>query len=168
MKDRETFIVETDSVTATEELGARIAERVLTGGFERGAVFLLSGPLGAGKTAFVRGLARGLGCRTVPKSPTFALHHSHVGARRLEHFDLYRIETGARVDDLGLEELFDGPAVVAVEWPERLGPTPPDALHVRFESPSDTQRRITVGGPAGRIEQLRSAAGRSDVPNARH
>ena len=81
---------------------------------------MLHGDLGAGKTAFVRGLAAGLGANPDDvSSPTFVLIQHYKGRTPLVHVDLYRLETGAAIDDLGLEELASG-AVVAIEWAERL------------------------------------------------
>jgi len=151
-----TRVIETDGVAATEALGAAVAAAILADRvFASGAALLLSGPLGAGKTAFVRGLARGLGAATTPKSPTFALQHTHEGRRRLQHFDLYRLAPGAMIDDLGLDELFDGPDVTAVEWAERLeGRVPAPALVITFEPAGDDRRRITITGPAARIAAI--------------
>jgi tRNA threonylcarbamoyladenosine biosynthesis protein TsaE len=120
-------------------------------------LLLLQGPLGAGKTCFVRGLARGLGATTVPRSPTFALHRSYPGRRLLHHLDLYRLNA-ANLDEIGFEDLLAEPSVVAVEWGDRLGArTPPDAVHLLFTSQSDDTRRIVIEGPAGLVERLHMA-----------
>lgn len=121
---------------AGEELGRRL---------ERGAVVLLYGDLGAGKTAFVRGLARGLG---VPagevSSPTFTIVQEHAGARAiLYHVDLYRLEP-AEIDDLGLDDLIAGDGVVAIEWADRWPRRPDAAIHVQLEHAGDERRRISV------------------------
>ena len=110
-----------------------------------GAVLLLSGDLGAGKTAFVRGLAEGLG---VPpdevSSPTFTLVHEYRGGRlRLYHVDLYRLENAA-TDDLGLEEMGVRDGVLAIEWPEQLTHRIPGARTVRLEILDDGRRRIRL------------------------
>jgi tRNA threonylcarbamoyladenosine biosynthesis protein TsaE len=112
-----------------------------------GAVLLLHGDLGAGKTAFVRGLAEGLG---VPddavSSPTFTLVHEYRGGRLpLYHADLYRLGPGASLDDLGLDEAADE-GVVAIEWPERLSRPVPGAIDVRIDITGDTDRSITIEG----------------------
>ena len=111
-----------------------------------GAVLLLSGELGAGKTAFVRGLAAGLGVDPeAVSSPTFTLVHEHGGGRlALYHADLYRLDaTAAR--ELGLEEQGVADGVLAIEWPDRLTHRMPGATIVNLEIVDETTRRITVG-----------------------
>ena len=107
-----------------------------------GAVLLLSGNLGAGKTAFVRGLAAGLGIDPEEvSSPTFTLVHEYRGGRfTLYHVDLYRLEKAA-TDELGLEELHRG--VLAIEWPDRLTHALPGARHISIEILEGDQRRIS-------------------------
>jgi tRNA threonylcarbamoyladenosine biosynthesis protein TsaE len=106
-----------------------------------GDVLLLSGNLGAGKTAFVRGLAEGLGLDPEEvSSPTFTLIHEYRGGTlTLYHADLYRLDRAA-TDDLGLEELQRG--VLAIEWPDRLTHTLPGARHVSIEILDGDERRI--------------------------
>lgn len=112
-----------------------------------GDVLLLSGDLGAGKTAFVKGLALGLGLDADEvSSPTFALLHEYAGGRLpLHHADLYRLSP-AEVDDLGLDELAASGGILAVEWPDRLTRPWPDALHVTLAHTGETTRRITISG----------------------
>jgi tRNA threonylcarbamoyladenosine biosynthesis protein TsaE len=114
-------------------------------------VVLLSGPLGAGKTAFVRGLARGLGVDPDEvSSPTFTLVHEYRGGRlRLFHADLYRLGR-AGAEDLGLDELGVQDGVLAIEWPDRLGHAFNGAIEVEIVIVDETSRRITVGRPEGR------------------
>src|SRR5829696_6015892 len=103
-------IVTTNSEQETFVLGGRVAGTLTPGTF-----LLLHGDLGAGKTAFVRGLAAGLGGDPADvSSPTFVLIQHYKGRTPLVHVDLYRLERGAAVDDLGLEEMANG-AVVAIE-----------------------------------------------------
>ena len=111
---------------------------------------LLSGPLGAGKTAFVRGLARGLGIDPDEvSSPTFTLVHEYRGRRlRLFHADLYRLGRAA-AEDLGLDELGVRDGVLAIEWPDRLGHAFRGAIEVEIAVVDETSRRITVGRPEG-------------------
>ncbi len=106
-----------------------------------GDVLLLSGNLGAGKTAFVRGLAAGLGIDPEEvSSPTFTLLHEYRGGRlTLYHADLYRLEKAA-TDELGLEELQSG--VLAIEWADRLTHSLPGARHISIEILDGDQRRI--------------------------
>jgi tRNA threonylcarbamoyladenosine biosynthesis protein TsaE len=106
-----------------------------------GDVLLLSGNLGAGKTAFVRGLAEGLGIDPDDvSSPTFTLVHEYRGGRlTLYHADLYRLERAA-TDDLGLEELDRG--VLAIEWPDRLTHSLPGSRQISIEILAGDERRI--------------------------
>ena len=110
-----------------------------------GDVLLLSGNLGAGKTAFVRGLAAGLGIPAEDVSrPTFTLVHEYgPGRLKLFHADLYRLDRAATAD-LGLEELGLTDGVLAIEWPDRLTHALPGATRVEIEWVDDTTRRITV------------------------
>ena len=110
-----------------------------------GDVVLLSGNLGAGKTAFVRGLAEGLGISPDDvSSPTFTLVHEYRGGRlTLYHVDLYRLDRAA-AQDLGLEEMGVADGVLAIEWPDRLMHALPGALHIEIEIVDDTTRRITT------------------------
>jgi tRNA threonylcarbamoyladenosine biosynthesis protein TsaE len=124
----------------TEHLATAVAARL-----RPGDVLLLSGNLGAGKTAFVRGLAAGLGLdpETV-SSPTFALVHEYRGGRLpLLHVDLYRLER-ADAEDLGLDELGAADGVLAIEWPDRLAHVPAVPIRVTLEALDDSTRRITI------------------------
>jgi tRNA threonylcarbamoyladenosine biosynthesis protein TsaE len=107
-----------------------------------GDLVLLSGEMGAGKTAFVRGMARGLGVRGDVMSPTFQLVRIYPGSPPLAHADLYRLEGRDEIDELGLDELLDD-GVVAVEWGERMEP-PPGARAVRvvIDAPDPSRRRL--------------------------
>jgi tRNA threonylcarbamoyladenosine biosynthesis protein TsaE len=141
-------IFTTSSEQETFELGQTVAATVTPGTF-----VLLHGDLGAGKTAFVRGLAAGLGADPDNvSSPTFVLIQHYRGRTPLVHVDLYRLENGAAVDDLGLEEMANG-AVVAIEWAERLPRRLDDSMTVKIEDLGDDSRRITIerGSPEQKI-----------------
>jgi tRNA threonylcarbamoyladenosine biosynthesis protein TsaE len=163
----------TDGPGATQAVGAALGAHLAAGD-----VVLLSGALGAGKTVFVQGLARGLGLLGAVKSPTFTLVHEHharawPGARvDLAHLDLYRLEDG-RVSDLGLDEFLDHGVVVA-EWGERLADLYPDHVHVTLASApdapgvtadpaadaadaSDTRRTLTVAARGERARAVLAA-----------
>ena len=129
-----------EHVTRSEAETASVAS-ALAATLVAGDVILLSGNLGAGKTAFVRGLAEGLGIDAEDvSSPTFTLVHEYRGGRlTLYHVDLYRLETAA-TDDLGLEELHRG--VLAIEWPDRLSHQLPGARRVSIEILDGDERRI--------------------------
>jgi tRNA threonylcarbamoyladenosine biosynthesis protein TsaE len=130
-------------VTHSEDETADMA-RELAAGLKAGDVILLSGNLGAGKTAFVRGLASGLGIDPEDvSSPTFTLVHEYKGGRlTLYHADLYRLETVA-TEDLGLEEMGVADGVLAIEWPDRLAHGLPGARAIHIEIVDDTSRRIS-------------------------
>jgi len=135
-----------EHVTTSEANTVAVA-RDLAVGLRAGDVVLLSGDLGAGKTAFVRGLAEGLGIDPEEvSSPTFTLVHEYRGPRQtLYHVDLYRLEKAA-TEDLGLEELGAEGGVLAIEWPDRLTHDLPGALRVNIDIVDDDTRRITVTG----------------------
>ena len=122
-----------------------MAER-LAAGFRGGEVVLLSGELGAGKTTFVRGLARGLGADPEEvASPTFVLLTRYPGRLVLHHADLYRLRGGGDERELGLEELPGPGGVLAVEWSERLAALPwARALRVTLEHAGEDGRRIRI------------------------
>lgn len=134
-------------LTHSEEETQAVA-RELASTLKAGAVVLLSGTLGAGKTAFVRGLAAGLGIDPEEVfSPTFTLVHEYRGGRlMLYHADLYRLDKAA-TDDLGLEELGVTDGVLAIEWPEKLTHALPGAIPVDIAITGDTTRRIVI--PSG-------------------
>ncbi len=130
----------TASEAETEALAESFSATVAAGD-----VVLLSGGLGAGKTAFVRGLARGLGVDpSEVSSPTFTLVHEYAGSRlTLYHADLYRLGQAA-VEDLGLEEMGARDGVLAIEWSERLAHPMRGAVGVHLDVLDDTTRRVTI------------------------
>ncbi len=111
-----------------------------------GDVVHLSGDLGAGKTTFARGVLRGLGWTGEVPSPTFTLVQTYPTGPPLWHVDLYRLDSPAEADALGLDEADD--AVVLIEWPERLGdPASADALRLRLDGAGEATRTLTWGVP---------------------
>jgi tRNA threonylcarbamoyladenosine biosynthesis protein TsaE len=131
-------------VTKSEEETVE-AGRQLAASLGADSVVLLLGDLGAGKTAFVRGLAEGLGASPADvSSPTFTLIQEYRSGRiPLLHVDLYRLNNPQEVEELGLEELGNG-AVVAIEWAEKLPRTPPGAVSVSLEHLGEGERRVTI------------------------
>ncbi len=132
------------SVEETEILGARLAAAL-----RPGDVVAYRGGLGAGKTAFTRGLARGLGCQGRVASPTFTIVNEYDGTVPLFHFDMYRLDGSDELYDIGWEDYQSRNGVCAVEWSERVGDAlPPDAVVVTLRPcPENTDwRRITVEG----------------------
>ena len=136
MNEREII---TNSVAETEKFAENLAR-----GFTGGEVLLLHGDLGAGKTHFVKGLAKGLGVTDVITSPTFALHNSYEGRLTLNHFDFYRIDDAEEVAILGLDEFFyDKQSVAAIEWSENIKELlPKHCINVTIEKINDNSRKI--------------------------
>jgi len=135
------MVITTRSEEETSAVGRDLAPTL-----KPGDTLLLSGNLGAGKTAFVRGLAEGLGISPEEiSSPTFTLVHEYRGGRlALYHVDLYRLERAA-TDDLGLEEMGIADGVLAIEWPDRLTHPLPGARAITIDIVDDQTRRISVG-----------------------
>ena len=132
-------IITTSSEEETSAAGERFAARL-----KPGDVVLLYGDLGAGKTAFVRGLAKGLGASPdAVSSPTFTLIQEYRGRVTLQHVDLYRLKP-SEVEGLGLDELTDGTGVVAVEWAERWTAAPVESWVVRMRYEGDDRRGIVI------------------------
>lgn len=128
----------THSEGETAALGRDLARRL-----RRGAVVLLSGPLGAGKTAFARGLAEGLGADAEDvSSPTFTIVQEYRGNVTLQHVDLYRLSP-VEVEDLALDDLL-GDAVMAIEWPDRWASAPLDVTRVHFDVVGPSIREIAI------------------------
>ena len=120
---------------------------------EGGIVIALSGPLGAGKTGFVKGLAEGLGLDPgIVSSPTFVIAHEYPVARRgmrLVHLDLYRLERAAELEATGFLDVLDERSVVAIEWADRIpSALPPDHLEIELSGPvpsgNEAERFISV------------------------
>jgi tRNA threonylcarbamoyladenosine biosynthesis protein TsaE len=133
-------------ITRSEEETIAVA-REFAATLRAGDVVLLSGNLGAGKTAFVRGLAEGLGINPDDvSSPTFTIVHEYRGGRlTLYHADLYRLERTA-TEDIGLEEMGVKDGVLAIEWPDRLTHALPGAREVRLDLVDENTRRIQAAG----------------------
>ena len=124
----------------TEMIGERLAKQL-----PGGTVVAMYGDLGAGKTAFVRGMARGMGLSCRVSSPTFTIVNEYEGERELIHFDMYRLESADELFDIGWEDYLARGAVCAVEWSEKVEDAFfGDETVVRIEKLSDTERKITV------------------------
>ena len=118
-----------------------------------GDVWCLTGPLGAGKTAFVQGLGKGLGFDGRVTSPTFALQNQYDGRLVLHHFDWYRLLNSAEVAELGWEEWLAQSAVTAVEWGEKFPQLfPPTALKLEFEHLGESERRLVLTATTDKAE----------------
>lgn len=126
----------------TEDLGRRLAETL-----PNGAVVAMYGDLGAGKTAFVRGMARGLGLSCRVSSPTFTIVNEYLGERELIHFDMYRLSGADELFEIGWEDYLSRGAVCAVEWSEKVRDAFfGDEITVAIDKTGDTSRSITIEG----------------------
>lgn len=129
-----------------------IAERVASH-LKGGEVIAFTGGMGAGKTAFTRGLAIGLGAGDVASSPTFAIVNEYRGRLTLEHFDMYRIETWDDLYSTGFFDYLDTDRVLAVEWSENIeSALPEDTIYIDIRpGETETQRLITIRGWKGEL-----------------
>ena len=132
----------TTSPEETEALGAALGRIV-----PAGTVLAYRGDLGAGKTAFTRGLARGLGCRETVTSPTYTIVNEYLGGRLpLFHFDMYRLSSADDLFDIGWGDYLDRGGVCAVEWSENIAEAMAGAVTVAIEKLGENTRRITIEG----------------------
>ena len=126
----------------TEEIGQKLAEKL-----PGGSVVAMYGDLGAGKTAFVRGMAKGMGLSCRVSSPTFTIVNEYLGERELIHFDMYRLSSADELFDIGWEDYLSRNAVCAVEWSENVQDAFfGDEIVVRIEKLNDTDRKILIEG----------------------
>lgn len=129
-----------NSEKETEEIGAAFAKDL-----PGGTVVAMYGDLGAGKTAFVRGMARGLGLNAHVSSPTFTIVNEYPGERELIHFDMYRLSSADELFDIGWEDYLNRGAICAVEWSENVRDAFfGDEINVTIEKTGDCSRRITI------------------------
>ena len=132
----------TNSPAETEKLGESLAKTLTPG-----TVIAYRGDLGAGKTAFTRGLARGLGCDELVTSPTYTIVNEYLGGRLpLFHFDMYRLGSADDLWDIGWEDYLERVGVCAVEWSENVADAMEDAISVTIEKLGEDTRRITIEG----------------------
>ncbi len=131
-------------VAETEAIGEELARRL-----RAGSVVAYRGGLGMGKTAFTRGLARGLGCRGRVTSPTFTIVNEYSGATPLFHFDVYRLDDADALFDIGWDDYLERGGVCAVEWSENVADAlGEDTVYVTIARHEDNEnwRRITIEG----------------------
>lgn len=133
---------DTHSPAQTEALGAALGKCL-----QGGSVIAFSGDLGAGKTAFTRGLARGLGCKEQVTSPTYTIVNEYLGGRLpLFHFDMYRLRSADDLWDIGWEDYLDRGGVCAVEWSENVREALENPISVTIEKTGEESRHITIEG----------------------
>jgi tRNA threonylcarbamoyladenosine biosynthesis protein TsaE len=142
----------TCSANETSALGRSIGAKLM-----EGDILALSGELGTGKTCFTGGLARGLGVDENYQitSPTFTLINEYPARFKLCHFDVYRLNGYADLDDLGYEEYLSGKNVVVIEWAEKIASIiPRTAIFINFEYIDENKRKITVKGLPDRLKDI--------------
>ena len=131
-----------NSPAQTEEIGTFLAQKLTPG-----TVIAYRGDLGAGKTAFTRGVARGLGCTDMVTSPTYTIVNEYLSGRMpLFHFDMYRLKSSDDLWDIGWEDYLERGGVCCVEWSENVADAMEDAIFVTIEKTGEESRRITVEG----------------------
>lgn len=141
------------SADETRALGERLGARL-----GKGDVVACIGALGAGKTCFLQGLARGLGVLTDVTSPTFVLVNEYEGRLRVYHVDAYRTTSLTELVDLGMDEMLHGEGVTVVEWADKLLPLlPARAITVTISGLGDEPRNIELTGPAEILEGVSEA-----------
>ena len=132
----------THSPAETEKIGAALGNIL-----PPGTVLAYEGDLGAGKTAFTRGLAAGLGCTDMVTSPTYTIVNEYLSGRLpLFHFDMYRLSSSDDLWDIGWEDYLDRGGICAVEWSENVEDAMEDAVRIRIEKLDGDSRRITIEG----------------------
>jgi len=137
----------TRSADETERVGERLGRRLVPG-----EVVALSGELGAGKTCFIRGLARGLGVTQGVSSPTFVIVNQYTGRMPVFHIDAYRTESLTELLDIGFDEYVSGDSVTVIEWSDKLEPLlPSGAIRVRISGLGDEPRTIRIDAPEPRL-----------------
>ena len=135
----------THSPEETEKIGEALAKSL-----QPGTILAYRGDLGAGKTAFTRGLARGLGCKETVTSPTYTIVNEYLGGRLpLFHFDMYRLASSDDLWDIGWEDYLEREGVCAVEWSENVADAMENAVTVTIEKLGENTRRITIEGEQG-------------------
>ena len=140
----------TNSPEETEALGERLAQTLTPG-----TVLAYRGDLGAGKTAFTRGLARGLGYKEPVTSPTYTIVNEYLGGRLpLFHFDMYRLTSEEDLWDIGWEDYLERGGICAVEWSENVAAALTGALLVSIEKTGENTRKITITGGDGHEDPI--------------
>ena len=136
------MIFETNSPAETEAIGAALGKII-----EPGTVIAYRGDLGAGKTAFTRGLAKGLGCTEIVTSPTYTIVNEYLGGRLpLFHFDMYRLASSDDLWDIGWDDYLDRNGIAAVEWSENVDDAMENAIYVTIHKTGESSRKIVIEG----------------------
>jgi len=138
---------------ATEQLGRKLASLL-----QPGDVLALYGELGAGKTCLVRGLAKGLGVEDdYVASPSFSIINEYPGPVPLFHIDCYRLHLDEELQELGLEEYFDGPGITVIEWAERIKDSLEERLDISFRILDETRRHIQIKAYGKMVQRMKKS-----------
>ena len=136
------MIYKTNSPAETERIGAALGKIL-----KPGTILAYRGDLGAGKTAFTRGLAKGLGCGEIVTSPTYTIVNEYLSGRiPLFHFDMYRLASSDDLWDIGWEDYLDRGGVCAVEWSENVSDAMEDAVFITIHKTGEDSRVIEIEG----------------------
>ncbi|MBP7764824.1 MAG: tRNA (adenosine(37)-N6)-threonylcarbamoyltransferase complex ATPase subunit type 1 TsaE [Syntrophaceae bacterium] len=161
MKNKNALVkIQSENADQTFAVGLAIGQRATDGD-----VFALCGELGAGKTCFTGGLARGLGIgpEYAITSPTFTLLNEYPGRCRFFHFDVYRLNQTGDLDDLGYDEYISGKGVTAIEWAEKIAEAlPPETIWISIVYVHENERIIRIEGPQDRVRHLVRDLNRED------
>ncbi|WP_413376361.1 tRNA (adenosine(37)-N6)-threonylcarbamoyltransferase complex ATPase subunit type 1 TsaE [Alkalihalobacillus sp. 1P02AB] len=142
------YMKRTSSPEETMDFATRLGQHL-----KPGTVLTLEGDLGAGKTHFTKGLAKGLGVKRVVNSPTFTIIKEYKGSMPLYHMDVYRLDNSR--EDIGLDEYFYGEGLTVVEWASRIQEQlPKERLEVEIFRVGDTERKIVIRPIGAELEQL--------------
>ena len=136
------------TVITKSEVETIQAGRAFGAGLSPGTIVAMYGDLGAGKTAFIRGLAQGLQLNVRVSSPTFTIVNEYLGPIPLFHFDMYRLKSADELFDIGWDDYMDRNGVCAVEWSENVEDAfPPETIRVKIDKLNDTDREIKIDMP---------------------
>lgn len=155
-------VIRTSSADETINIGEKLGR-----GLQAGDVLALFGDLGAGKTTFTKGIARGLGLAADVHSPTFTLIHEHPGPIPLYHVDLYRLTSEEEVDTLGIDEYIYGDGVTIIEWADRMKSLlPPGRLDIELKLKGEMDREMIFETDSPRLQAvIEELAKNVDVSN---
>ena len=134
------MVYKTTSASQTKKIGYELGQKLKAGG-----LVLLTGDLGAGKTTFIQGLAKGIGVRQRVNSPTFIIARRYkLDDNFFFHIDLYRLTSSEEVENIGISEMWQKGNVVCIEWPELVEKSAPKAVKVKFTNADENHRQIEI------------------------
>lgn len=138
------------NLNETDKLAKELAERL-----SEGDIILFFGGLGAGKTTFTKSLGEALGVNDTVHSPTFTLIHEHTGRKKLNHIDLYRLDSQEEINNIGFDEYLYSDGITVVEWTEKLGDfLPKGAIKIRIEVLGENERKFILSSDSKSYEKM--------------